>query len=69
MTKLTLTFDVPDKFDSKYLSVLNTEQIIDIIPLLDQGWETLLKTMYNLYGKEYITYIIKYCTSILITNN
>lgn len=66
--KVRIEFDIPD---SPVLAIrnvneeLSTEEIIDLIPLLNSGITDFLMNIYRTHGSAYLTRIIKGCVSIL----
>jgi len=74
MKKITITLNIPDGSDESQIVVpfncnrddLTTEEIIDLIPLLNGGIGKFLATMRLTHGPAYITKIIERCVKLLI---
>jgi len=73
MKKITITLSIPDGSDESQIVPFNcdrddlsTEEIIDLIPLLNGGIWEFLATMRLTHGPAYITRIIERCIKLLI---
>ena len=68
--KVRIEFEIPD---SPSLAIrndqdLSTEEIIDLIPLLNLGITDFLANIYRTHGSSYISKIIMDCVAILSSN-
>jgi len=64
MKKITITLNIPDD-EGPSPSDFTTEEIIDLIPLLNSGMPDFLVSMYEKYGIPCIEKILVKCARIL----
>ena len=63
--KVRIEFELPDSPSLAIREELTTEEIIDLIPLLNLGITDFLMNIYRTHGSSYLTKIIKGCVAIL----